>query len=368
MSKKKAIIFFMTLAIVLGVGAWFYNNAKQEQREKDKIEAYKNEITMALNSFHEKTDKTEKIELFRQLQDSQYIYLNEDAKYQEITDLYENSLNQMEQSFIDFYNEEFQKVLEDSENSDRMQINEKIDSLNHLLDEIKSDAVLKDTDVTIFENQINSSVETYVINLADMTNSYYEEKIMENEIEDVTGVEDKDLLNHKIETLTGISKEIDTDEFIKDEKREEFKKEIEEEISVFENRVAEIDIEIAKKEEAEKKAKEQQKQQQSSSTSNQTSTTTTKPQPSNRIWTQEVDGVVYTAPQNVADLYYAGHGMQLWVSYIGKPSYNEDDPFELDYAVVEWLDHTTGIVYDEYGKEVVVGTIPEYKGSLDLNY
>ena len=112
MSKKKAIIFFMTLAIVLGVGAWFYNNAKQEQREKDKIEAYKNEITMALNSFHEKTDKTEKIELFRQLQDSQYIYLNEDAKYQEITDLYENSLNQMEQSFIDFYNEEFQKVLE----------------------------------------------------------------------------------------------------------------------------------------------------------------------------------------------------------------------------------------------------------------
>ena len=64
MSKKKAIIFFMTLAIVLGVGAWFYNNAKQEQREKDKIEAYKNEITMALNSFHEKTDKTDILKIF----------------------------------------------------------------------------------------------------------------------------------------------------------------------------------------------------------------------------------------------------------------------------------------------------------------
>ena len=89
---------------------------------------------------------------------------------------------------------------------------------------------------------------------------------------------------------------------------------------------------------------------------------------SNRIWTQEVDGVVYTTPQNVTDLYYAGHGMQLWITYIGKPTWDGDDTFELDYAVVEWLDHTTGIVYDEYGKEVVVGTIPEYKDSLDLNY
>ena len=34
----------------------------------------------------------------------------------------------------------------------------------------------------------DSSVETYVMNLDDMTNSYYEEKIMENEIEEVVEV------------------------------------------------------------------------------------------------------------------------------------------------------------------------------------
>lgn len=361
--KKRKILLIMLVLAILGVltGVIFVVHGKKQ--EENTINQYCEEINALLDSFQSEEDKNEKLNDYKELNTLYEKYLNSDEHYDKVTSSYETALSTMQEYFKDYYEKEIESfTLDVSNEEDRNKLKEFIASCDALSEEMGTDAVL--TDTTAIENQINSNIENYNNKIDEVTNSYYEGKIAENKIEDLASVGNKESLNAKIEALNGITNELDSDEFIKEDKRNEFKQIIQSNIDGYTNRVAEIDA--AEKAEAERIAQQavannnnnknssnknnSNSNNSGSSSSQQTSSSTSsKPANSGKRWTQEVDGVVYTAPQNVSDLYYAGHGIQLNITYIGEPSWEGEELGEIQQVLVFWIDHTTGIDYDEWG-------------------
>lgn len=350
----------MSIALVLAIlgvltGVIFVVHGKKQ--EENTINQYCEEINALLDSFQSKEDKNEKLNDYNELNTLYEKYLNSDEHYDKVTSSYETVLSTMQEYFKDYYEKEIESfTLDVSNEEDRNKLKELIASCDALSEEMGADAVL--TDTTEIENQINSNIENYNNKINEITNSYYEGKIAENKIEDLASVNDKESLNTKIEALNGITTELDSDEFIKEDKKNKFKQMIQSNIEGYTNRVAEIDA--AEKAEAERiaqqavadKNKNNSSSEKPSSSSSSESTTPSKPTSSTKTWTQSIDGVTYTAPPNVAELHYSGHSIQLNVTELCAPIYSDDDPWIVEKVLVFWIDHTTGIDYDEWGNRV----------------
>lgn len=355
--KRKILLFVAVLAII-GILTSVVLVVHNKKQEENTINKYCDEIDALLDSFNFAEEKNEKLSDYKELNALYDNYLNSDKSYNEVTSRYESALSSMQEYFQNYYIEELNNLtLDVSNEEDRNKLKEFISSLNDLSEELSKDSVLEDT--SNIKKQIDDNIENYNNKIDEVTNNYYVAKIDEIKVSDeISTMKDKENLNSKIESFNNLSTELDSDEFIKEDKLNEFKEIINSEISIYTNRVAEIEAEEEEKRLAELAEKEKYKGNSkpstpsSSSSSKPSTPTTTQSTPSQttstKPFTQTFEGVTYTAPANVTALKNQGHGIQLYIVEVGEPS-EAGEPFVLDHIVVNWIDHTTGVVYDENG-------------------
>lgn len=362
--KRKILLFVAVLAII-GILTSVVLVVHNKKQEENTINKYCDEIDALLDSFNFAEEKNEKLSDYKELNALYDNYLNSDKSYNEVTSRYESALSSMQEYFQNYYIEELNNLtLDVSNEEDRNKLKEFISSLNDLSEELSKDSVLEDT--SNIKKQIDDNIENYNNKIDEVTNNYYVAKIDEIKVSDeISTMKDKENLNSKIESFNNLSTELDSDEFIKEDKLNEFKEIINSEISIYTNRVAEIEAEEEEKRLAELAEKEKNKgnskpstPSSSSSSKPSTSTTTESSQPSQttstKPFTQTFEGVTYTAPANVTALHNQGHRIELLIGEYGVPIYDENGnwigtDWENLKVVPYWIDHTAGVAYDENG-------------------
>ena len=358
---KRKILLFVAVLAVIGILTSVVLVVHNKNQEENTINKYCDEIDALLDSFNFAQEKDEKLSDYKELNALYDNYLNSDKSYNEVTSRYESALSSMQEYFQNYYIEELNNLtLDVSSEEDRNKLKEFISSLNDLSEELSKDSVLEDT--SDIKKQIDDNIENYNNKIDEVTNNYYVAKIDEIKVSDeISTMKDKENLNSKIESLNNLSTELDSDEFIKEDKLNEFKETIQSEIDSYTNRVAEIDAE--EKAEAERIAQQAVASNNNNNSSKPSSTpsssasasTQTSAIHSSQPFTQTFEGVIYTAPANVTALRNQGHGIQLNVVEYGDEF---GEWIDGEWIITEvtnqrvvpyWIDRTTGIWYLEDG-------------------